>query len=67
MPEPSIKTTVVSSHPIPSRLAVLPSSASLRDTILVASKTQELAGPATVTDRKMAALVAGRNLFLETP
>ncbi len=53
MPEPSIKTTVVGSYPIPSWLAALPSSASLRDAILVVLKTQELAGLDVIADGEL--------------
>ena len=53
MPDPSIKTTVVGSYPIPSWLAALPSSASLRDAILVVLKTQELAGLDVIADGEL--------------
>ena len=45
-----MKTTVVGSYPIPAWLAAMPSAPARRDAILVALKTQELAGIDLVTD-----------------
>ena len=53
MPEPSLKTTVVGSYPVPSWLAASPSSASLRDAVLVVLKTQELAGLDVIADGEL--------------
>ena len=53
MPDEQIKTTVVGSYPIPSWLAALPSSANLRDAILVVLKTQELAGLDVISDGEL--------------
>ncbi len=53
MPEPSLKTTVVGSYPVPSWLTAFPSSASLRDAILVVLKTQELAGLDVLADGEL--------------
>src|SRR5262245_45463865 len=49
----SIRTTVVGSYPIPSWLAAYPSQPNLRDAILVALKTQELAGLDVVADGEL--------------
>ncbi len=48
-----IKTTVVGSYPLPSWLAALPSTPNLRDAILVALKTQELAGIDVISDGEL--------------
>src|SRR5438876_11968726 len=53
MSEPAIRTTVVGSYPIPSWLAVMPSTPNLRDAILVVLKTQELAGLDVVSDGEL--------------
>jgi 5-methyltetrahydropteroyltriglutamate--homocysteine methyltransferase len=53
MSEPSIKTTVVGSYPIPSWLAALPSTPNLRDALLVVLKSQELAGIDVVSDGEL--------------
>jgi 5-methyltetrahydropteroyltriglutamate--homocysteine methyltransferase len=53
MPEPSIKTTVVGSYPIPAWLAALPSAGALRDAIMVVMKTQELAGIDVIADGEL--------------
>nr|HRW06431.1 hypothetical protein [Caldilineaceae bacterium] len=53
MTEPSIKTTVVGSYPLPTWLAALPSSPNLRDAILVILKTQELAGIDVIADGEL--------------
>src|SRR2546425_2713473 len=53
MSQPSIKTTVVGSYPIPAWLAAFPTSVSLRDAILVVLKTQELAGIDVVSDGEL--------------
>ena len=53
MAEEEIKTTVVGSYPLPSWLAALPSSANLRDAILVVLKTQELAGLDVISDGEL--------------
>ncbi len=53
MPEPSIKTTVVGSYPIPAWLAALPSRPHLRDALLVVLKTQELAGLDVISDGEL--------------
>jgi 5-methyltetrahydropteroyltriglutamate--homocysteine methyltransferase len=46
-------TTVVGSYPIPAWLAAFPTRGHLRDAILVALKTQELAGIDVVTDGEL--------------
>src|SRR3989441_5718310 len=53
MSQPSIKTTVVGSYPIPAWLAAFPTSVSLRDAILVVLKTQELAGLDVISDGEL--------------
>ena len=53
MPEPSIRTRVVGSYPIPAWLGAFPSAVALRDAILVAIKTQELAGLDLVSDGEL--------------
>jgi len=53
MPEPSIRTTVVGSYPVPSWLAASPSTPNLRDAILVVLKTQELAGIDVIADGEL--------------
>src|SRR5262249_12861022 len=50
MADPSIRTTVVGSYPIPTWLAAMPTTPNLRDAILVVLKTQELAGLDVVAD-----------------
>src|SRR5437773_11150397 len=49
----NIKTTVVGSYPIPSWLAVMPSTPTLRDALLVVLKTQELAGLDVISDGEL--------------
>jgi 5-methyltetrahydropteroyltriglutamate--homocysteine methyltransferase len=49
----SIQTTVVGSYPVPSWLAALPSSPTLRDALLVVLKTQELAGLDVISDGEL--------------
>src|SRR5579872_1188094 len=51
--EPMLLTTVVGSYPIPAWLAALPSSPALQDAILVAVRTQELAGIDVVSDGEL--------------
>ncbi|MBI2926947.1 MAG: methionine synthase, partial [Verrucomicrobia bacterium] len=53
MPAAEIKTTVVGSYPIPSWLAALPSTPTLRDAVLVVLKTQELAGVDVISDGEL--------------
>ena len=53
MSECEIKTTVVGSYPVPSWLAALPSSGSLRDALLVILKIQELAGLDVISDGEL--------------
>ena len=53
MSEPSIKTTVVGSYPLPAWLAAYPSGPNLRDAILVVLKTQELAGLDVISDGEL--------------
>src|SRR5437764_1288353 len=53
MSEPAIRTTVVGSYPIPSWLAVMPSTPTLRDALLVVLKTQELAGLDVISDGEL--------------
>ena len=53
MTQPTIKTTVVGSYPLPSWLAALPSTPNLRDALLVVLKTQELAGIDVVADGEL--------------
>ncbi len=49
----SIQTTVVGSYPIPAWLAAMPSTPALRDAIMVAIKTQELAGIDVIADGEL--------------
>jgi 5-methyltetrahydropteroyltriglutamate--homocysteine methyltransferase len=49
-----IRTTVVGSYPVPAWLAAFPSTVHLRDAVMVALKTQELAGIDVVTDGELA-------------
>ena len=49
----SIRTTVVGSYPVPSWLQNQPSTPNLRDAILVAVRTQELAGIDCVSDGEL--------------
>jgi 5-methyltetrahydropteroyltriglutamate--homocysteine methyltransferase len=51
--EPQILTTVVGSYPLPSWLAAHPTTPALRDAILVAIRTQELAGIDVVSDGEL--------------
>jgi len=53
MPEPTIRTTVVGSYPVPTWLATQPSTPNLRDAILTVLKTQELAGIDVVADGEL--------------
>ena len=53
MPAAEIKTTVVGSYPIPTWLAALPSTPTLRDAVLVVLKTQELAGLDVISDGEL--------------
>ncbi|MBI3881136.1 MAG: cobalamin-independent methionine synthase II family protein [Verrucomicrobia bacterium] len=53
MKEPSIKTTVVGSYPVPAWLAAFPTQTALRDAILVVLKTQELAGIDVIADGEL--------------
>ncbi len=53
MSEPSIRTTVVGSYPVPTWLATQPSIPNLRDAILTVLKTQELAGIDVVADGEL--------------
>ena len=53
MSEPTIRTTVVGSYPVPSWLAAQPSGPNLRDAILTVLKTQELAGIDVVADGEL--------------
>ena len=53
MSEPSIKTTVVGSYPLPTWLAAYPSVPNLRDAVLVVLKTQELAGLDVISDGEL--------------
>jgi 5-methyltetrahydropteroyltriglutamate--homocysteine methyltransferase len=53
MAEPTIKTTVVGSYPLPSWLAAMPSTPALRDAIMVVLKTQELAGIDVISDGEL--------------
>ena len=53
MPEPTLKTTVVGSYPIPSWLAAMPSTPNLRDALLTVLKTQELAGIDVISDGEL--------------
>jgi len=51
--EPKLLTTVVGSYPIPTWLAANPSTPALHDAILVAVRTQELAGIDVVSDGEL--------------
>jgi len=51
--EPTIKTTVVGSYPLPTWLAAQPSTTNLRDAIMVVLKTQELAGLDLIADGEL--------------
>ena len=51
--EPRILTTVVGSYPVPAWLAATPSTPALNDAILVAVRTQELAGIDVVSDGEL--------------
>jgi len=53
MSEPSIKTTVVGSYPVPSWLHVARSGPALRDAIMVVLKTQELCGLDVIADGEL--------------
>jgi 5-methyltetrahydropteroyltriglutamate--homocysteine methyltransferase len=53
MTQPTIKTTVVGSYPLPAWLAANPSSPALRDAIMVVLKTQELAGIDVISDGEL--------------
>lgn len=53
MAQPSIKTTVVGSYPIPAWLAAMPSTPALRDAMMVVLKTQELAGIDVISDGEL--------------
>jgi 5-methyltetrahydropteroyltriglutamate--homocysteine methyltransferase len=53
MSEPSIRTTVVGSYPTPAWLPVLPTTPTLRDAVLTALKTQELAGLDVISDGEL--------------
>jgi 5-methyltetrahydropteroyltriglutamate--homocysteine methyltransferase len=48
-----ILTTVVGSYPVPSWLAAMPSTVNLRDAVMVAMKTQELAGIDVISDGEL--------------
>src|SRR5262245_56319136 len=48
-----IQTTVVGSYPIPSWLAAMPSTGTLRDAVMVVLQTQELAGIDVITDGEL--------------
>lgn len=50
---PTLRTTVVGSYPVPAWLAAQPSTPALRDAILVAIRTQELAGIDVVSDGEL--------------
>jgi 5-methyltetrahydropteroyltriglutamate--homocysteine methyltransferase len=53
MSEPSIKTTVVGSYPVPAWLTAYPSRPNLRDAMMVVLKTQELAGLDVIADGEL--------------
>lgn len=55
----TIQTTVVGSYPVPSWLAALPSTVNLRDAVLVAMKTQELAGVDVISDGELSRFDVG--------
>src|SRR6185436_20812280 len=50
---PSLLTTVVGSYPVPAWLAASPSTPTLMDAILVAVRTQEMAGIDVVSDGEL--------------
>ena len=49
----ALRTTVVGSYPVPQWLGVMPSSANLRDAVMVVMKTQELAGIDVISDGEL--------------
>jgi len=51
--QPSIRTTVVGSYPVPVWLAAYPTTPNLRDAILAVLKTQELAGLDLIADGEL--------------
>jgi 5-methyltetrahydropteroyltriglutamate--homocysteine methyltransferase len=53
MPEPSIRTTVVGSYPVPEWLLAMPSEQGLIDATRVVFKTQEMAGIDVVADGEL--------------
>jgi len=53
MSNPTIRTTVVGSYPVPAWLAAMPSSPALRDALLLVLKTQELAGIDVIADGEL--------------
>ncbi len=53
MAQPSIRTTVVGSYPVPDWLAALPSQQALTDATRVVFKTQEMAGIDVVADGEL--------------
>ncbi|HEY8743717.1 MAG TPA: cobalamin-independent methionine synthase II family protein [Chloroflexota bacterium] len=53
MSEPSIRTTVVGSYPVPAWLPMLPTTPTLRDAVLTVLKTQELAGIDVISDGEL--------------
>jgi len=53
MSDPTIKTTVVGSYPVPTWLTVSPSTPNVRDAMLVVLKTQELAGIDVIADGEL--------------
>ncbi len=53
MPEPSIRTTVVGSYPVPDWLMAMPSQQGLIDATRVVFKTQEMAGVDVVVDGEL--------------
>ena len=60
-----IRTTVVGSYPVPAWLQTQPSAPNLRDAILVAVRTQELAGRwSTNSVLKNGSLVFSRIFFV---
>ena len=59
MAEPTIKTTVVGSYPIPDWLAAYPTTPNLIDAAKVILKTQELAGIDVVTDGELSRFDVG--------
>ncbi len=54
-----IRTTVVGSYPVPAWLAACPSATNLRDAIMVAMKTQELAGIDVISDGELSRFDVG--------